>query len=103
MSSLKGEVEDYAITVNAGNRTIGNLVWIDADNDGVEDDMETGESGVPVQLWTPGVNGTEENGAGDDETAGSDLITNLNGNYVFSGLAAGAYYTRIPTPPRIFR
>lgn len=47
-SSLKGEVEDYAITVNAGNRTIGNLVWIDADNDGVKDDMETGEPGVPV-------------------------------------------------------
>jgi hypothetical protein len=42
------EVEDYAITVNAGNRTIGNLVWIDADNDGVKDDMETGEPGVPV-------------------------------------------------------
>ena len=48
VSSLKGEVEDYAITVNAGNRTIGNLVWIDADNDGVKDDMETGEPGVPV-------------------------------------------------------
>jgi hypothetical protein len=48
------------------------------------------------------VNGTDENGAGDDEKAGSGLITDLNGNYVFSGLAAGAYYTRIPTPPSDF-
>ena len=48
------------------------------------------------------MNGTDENGAGDDEKAGSGLITDLNGNYVFSGLAAGTYYARIPTPPSDF-
>jgi hypothetical protein len=101
-SALKGEVEDYAVTVAAGVLSIGNLVWIDADSDGVRDATETGEPGVTVQLWTPGANATEENGAGDDVKVGSDLVTDLNGNYIFSGLAAGTYYVRLPTPPADF-
>jgi len=99
LSTLKGEVEDYPVVVGG---SIGNLVWIDTDGDGVKDADESGQPGVVVQLWRPGSNGIEENGGGDDVKVGADLVTDLQGQYLFTGLSAGGYYVRLPSPPAFF-
>jgi protocatechuate 3,4-dioxygenase beta subunit len=96
-SLLRGEVEDYAITVEASAR-LGNLVFLDANGNGLKDATETGLSGLTVQLWTPGPNNTEENGGGDDVKIGADITTDASGGYLFPALSAGSYYVRIPTP-----
>lgn len=51
---------------------IGNRVWIDSDNDGIQDAGETGVAGVTVQLL---------NNSG---TVIATKITDTNGNYYFS-------------------
>jgi hypothetical protein len=99
-SGATGEIEDYVVSINVGAiLSLGNLVWIDNNNNGLRDTNDSGAPGVTVQLWTPGANGTEENGAGDDVKVGADKVTDINGNYLFNGLLAGTYYIRIPTPP----
>lgn len=58
---------------------IGDRVWIDADGNGQQDAGETGKSGVSVTLLS---------------AAGAVLATtttDANGDYLFSGLAAGDY------------
>jgi hypothetical protein len=58
---------------------IGDRVWIDTDGDGQQDAGETGKSGVNVTLLS---------------AAGAVLATtttDANGDYLFSGLAAGDY------------
>jgi uncharacterized repeat protein (TIGR01451 family) len=98
-STLRGEVEDYAITVSVATPlTIGNLVWNDADNDGVKDAGESGIDGVTVQLFRT-TNRTI--GDADDVQVGSNVTTAGGGLYSFtSGITSGAYYyVKIPTPP----
>ena len=76
-----GEVEDYPISI-AGSApiglTIGNRVWIDTNGNGL-DDSEPAVDGAAVVLYT---------GAGAEL---SSTITDVNGNYIFTGLAAGDY------------
>jgi hypothetical protein len=79
---------------------VGNLVWVDTNNNGIKDTNESGVPGLTMQLWSAGTNGLEENGAGDDTRIGSEVVTDLNGNYQFSNVPAGVnYYVRIPSPP----
>lgn len=75
---------------------IGDRVWIDTDGDGNQDPNEIGIQGVTVQLVTAGPDGLF--GTGDDVVAAT-TVTDHNGNYIFDGLAAGAYVVNIPTPP----
>jgi protocatechuate 3,4-dioxygenase beta subunit len=63
---------------------VGNLVWHDADNDGVVDPGEQPIAGVVVQLT---------NAAG---TVIATTVTNATGNYVFTDLPAGDYRVQIP-------
>lgn len=63
---------------------IGNLVWLDADRDGVADASESGISGVLVQLLDDGGSVIQE------------TVTGADGEYDFDGLAAGDYRVRIP-------
>ena len=63
---------------------IGNLVWEDANNDGIASDGEAGIAGVLVQLL-------DEDGDVIAETA-----TDADGHYVFENLVGGDYRIRIP-------
>ena len=65
--------------------SLGNLVWLDANNNGLVDEDESGVADVPVRLL--------QNGA---EVA--TKRTNSAGHYVFTGLAAGDYVVEVSGP-----
>ena len=72
--------------------TIGDRVWYDFDGDGVQDGGETGIPGVVVLLWA-----ADANPGFDDsqDTLIAATTTNVNGNYLFTGLPAGSYYVTV--------
>ncbi|GAB4578212.1 MAG: hypothetical protein Fur0022_09460 [Anaerolineales bacterium] len=92
---------NWAPTTDVTNPTpgatgaIGDRVWIDADGDGNQDPGEAGLSGVSVALITAGPDGIF--GTTDDVTAAT-TTTDAAGNYIFDGLAAGAYRVQVTAP-----
>ena len=67
---------------------IGDRVWIDVNGNGLQDEGEAGIGGVSVTLKGPGADG--QFGTADDNTVAT-TTTNAAGNYIFDGLAPGAY------------
>jgi hypothetical protein len=72
-----------------GTGSIGNLVWLDTDNDGLKDAAESGINGVAVQLYRAA------------QTPGADLpyagtTTAGGGLYSFSSLPAGDWKIYLP-------
>jgi uncharacterized repeat protein (TIGR01451 family) len=63
---------------------VGNLVWLDSNNNGTKDVAETGISGLTVELL---------NGAG--ATVLATTTTNASGNYGFTVYTAGSYRVRV--------
>ncbi len=82
---------------------IGNLVWVDADNDGLAEAGEQGIFDVTVQLW----NDLLGDGPTPDDTLYDTTQTDAEGHYLFDdadlmnrdglGLPAGDYYVVIPS------
>ena len=70
--------------VPAGVLSLGNLVWLDTNNNGVVDGGEAGLAGVTVRLI-----------AADGTTVLATTTTNGSGNYLFTGLAAGNYLVEV--------
>ncbi len=70
----------------AATLTLGNQVFVDANNNGLRDGAEAGLAGVTVQLF----NNTAPN------TVVASMATAANGLYTFPGLAAGTYFVRVP-------
>ncbi len=68
--------------------SIGDTVWRDDNGNSVQDAGEPGIPNVTVDLNTPGPDGVC--GTGDDVSSASD-VTDGNGNYLFTNLAAGTY------------
>ena len=69
--------------------TIGNFVWLDLNGDGIQDGgLEVGIAGVTLALYRD-VDGTGTIDPGDPIIA--TVTTDANGNYLFTGLAAGDY------------
>ncbi len=68
------------------NASIGNFVWYDANNNGIQDLGETGISGVTVRLRD------------SNNVLLKTTTTNANGQYDFTGLNAGAYIVELDTP-----
>ncbi|MEM7533520.1 MAG: SdrD B-like domain-containing protein [Chloroflexota bacterium] len=65
--------------------SVGNFVWLDSDQDGIQDEGETGVGGVSVALF---------NANGDPVQIGGGPLTSQTsstGFYVFSGLPPGEY------------
>ncbi len=86
-------------TVDAGfyqvYSVIGNRVWLDLDNDGVQDANEDGIANITVQLTPP---------VGVDIGAGVGVaittVTDTDGNYIFSGLpVVSGYQVTVTNPP----
>jgi uncharacterized repeat protein (TIGR01451 family) len=69
--------------------SIGDRVWNDSNGNGIQDDDEIGLNTVDVLLYSD----PDNNGVFD--TFVISTTTNDNGNYVFDGLAAGAYVVRV--------
>ena len=69
-------VGDIEILTNTAPLEIGNRVWEDTDNDGVQDANEIGISGITLELVCGG-------------TIVSTTTTDSNGNYIFSNDANG--------------
>ncbi len=72
---------------------LGNLVWFDADGDGLKDVDENGISGVTVNLYADANNDNIADGA-----AVATTTTNASGNYNFTGLFTGNYIVGIIIP-----
>ncbi len=74
---------------------IGNFVWFDADNNGIQDVNEVGVNGVIVSLFDLGPD--ETFGTGDDilvETQTTQSANGADGNYQFTGVAPGKYVVK---------
>jgi uncharacterized repeat protein (TIGR01451 family) len=71
-------IGDIEVLCEAAPVEIGNRVWLDVDQDGVQDPNEAPIAGVTVQLFSPagGLLGT--------------TTTDANGNYLFSSASSGA-------------
>ena len=75
--------------------SLGDKVFNDLNQDGIQDPNEPGVPGVEMILWDAGPDGI----AGTpDDVALDTAITNANGNYLFTGLDSGAYFVTA-TPP----
>ncbi|MCX6853564.1 MAG: PA14 domain-containing protein, partial [Verrucomicrobia bacterium] len=101
VTDLGGCFVNRALTLQARNMGIGNQIWIDTNNDGLRGNTEAGAPNVRVELWSAGLNGIRDNGAGDDVKI-TEMDTDSNGLYSFSNLLAGVYYVRLPTPPNYY-
>lgn len=77
-------VQDFGF---AGTGSIGDFVWLDRDNDGVQDALEPGIFGATVALTWFGADGVV--GGGDDATF--TTTTSTDGRYLFPNLVPGAY------------
>ncbi|HEX7705984.1 MAG TPA: SdrD B-like domain-containing protein [Thermoanaerobaculia bacterium] len=72
--------------------SIGDLVFYDANGNGTRDAGDDGIAGVVVRLYTD----TDGNGSfGLGDTLVASTLTDINGNYLFTGLTAGSYFIDI--------
>jgi SdrD B-like protein/putative Ig domain-containing protein/GEVED domain-containing protein len=97
-ASGNGEVEDYTVTV-AASLGIGNMIWNDANENGLFDSGESGIDNVLVELWSPGADNAIGGTSSNADTKVASLTSAGGGLYNFSGLTAGYYYVKVPTPP----
>ncbi len=74
-------------------RSIGDTVYNDLNASGAQDAGEPGFAGVTVSLYRD-VNGNGVINVGD--TLVGSLVTDTNGQYLFSGLANGTYIVSVP-------
>ncbi|MCI5150158.1 MAG: hypothetical protein D3916_12340, partial [Candidatus Electrothrix sp. MAN1_4] len=70
---------------------IGDRIWNDADNDGVQDPNEVGIVGIEVNLWR------DDNGDGIYDTSAGSVTTGPDGRYIFDGLAPDSYVVEVDT------
>lgn len=78
----KGEVEDYILDFRVPG-VIGDKVWLDEDGDGIDDIFEPGLANVTVNLYD------------STNTLIATTTTDVNGEYLFTGVYAGDYYVDI--------
>ncbi|MDI1313050.1 putative Ig domain-containing protein, partial [Prosthecobacter sp.] len=97
-SSGNGEVEDYTVVV-ASSLAVGNLIWNDANENGLFDSGESGIDNVLVELWTAGADNDIGGTGSNADTKVSSVTSAGGGGYNFSGLSSGYYFVKVPTPP----
>jgi uncharacterized repeat protein (TIGR01451 family)/LPXTG-motif cell wall-anchored protein len=72
--------------------SLGDVVFLDADDDGVRDTGEPGVSGVTVNLYS------DPDGDGVFDTPAGTTQTGTDGTYLFEGLAPGDYVVEVVIP-----
>lgn len=85
-------------SAQAGLGSLGNRVWYDLNNNGLQDAGEVGVQGVTVELLDAAGNPVDK----DPATAGVQptvTTTNALGEYLFTGLSGGEYKVRFSTLP----
>ena len=91
-------VEENNDTIDAGMYklvSIGNFIWEDVDNDGIQDAGENGIAGVTVKLLDENGNPVDNpNNPGNPY----EVITGANGEYVFENIKPGRYIVEIVKP-----
>ena len=84
------------LTIDAGfannGLSVGNFVWNDLNNNGLQDAGEPGVAGVTVEVFKSNNNGVPTSAALFTAT------TDANGVYTFTGLTPGKYVVAITTP-----
>ncbi len=92
----------HANIANLNPMTIGNLVFLDRNNDSLFAGADTGIGGVDLQLFNDvNTNGTYEPGTDTAVTVGTSVATTSSsvgtlGQYSFTGLLPGSYVVLIP-------
>jgi uncharacterized repeat protein (TIGR01451 family) len=102
LGSLAAEPQKVGISLGSCDAaSLGDFVWVDANDDGIQNDGPTGVNDVFMQLFQPGVDGVP--GTIDDveiaTTITSDSPTSTPGWYLFPGLAPATYFVRMTRPP----
>ncbi|MFT3846186.1 MAG: SdrD B-like domain-containing protein [Lacibacter sp.] len=85
--------------ITSTRSALGNYVWMDEDGDGVQDAGEPGVAGVTVTLYRPGFGPDGIASTADDALPVASMITDQNGQYLFSNLLAGTYEAEFSTIP----
>jgi len=75
----------------AGDGSIGDFVWLDQDNDGVQDAGEPGLGALTLELTVLGPDGTL--GTADDSVF--TTLTGASGSYLFDNLPPGDYQVKV--------
>ncbi len=76
--------------------SLGDFVWEDKNQNGIQDEGEPGIPGVLVTLHQPGADGVC--GTEDDSIVGT-TETDANGQYIFTDLLPGDYCVQVTPPP----
>jgi large repetitive protein len=102
LGALAAEPQKVGIALGSCEAAaLGDYVWADVDNDGLQDDGPTGLNGVLVRLFNPGADGLP--GTFDDVLLSSALTGPSPGGapgwYRFPGLAPGNYLVCVTPPP----
>lgn len=79
--------------------SLGNLVWLDTNQNGVKDALEAGVSGVPLELTRD----NDLDGINDWDFTPQTTTTDVNGNYSFNNLYAGRYKVKLAGINVIYR
>ena len=89
---------DQGFYQNPAVFSLGNRVWYDVDQDGIDNDGMSGElgssqgiPGVMVELW-----GANADGSPVCDAPLASQTTNATGHYLFTGLEAGHYIVSLP-------
>ncbi len=70
--------------------TLGDLIWVDDNNDGLYNPGEQPLIGVELALWTD-----DDNDGSPDTDTGRKTFTNFTGNYTFKNLTPGNYVVQV--------
>jgi uncharacterized repeat protein (TIGR01451 family) len=102
LGSLAAEPQKVGVSLGTCEAAaLGDFVWVDVNQDGIQNDGPTGLNNVYVRLFQPGPDGVP--GTPDDFPVDSAVTGNgpdsAPGWYNFPGLAPGSYFVCFTPPP----